>query len=142
MVPMIIVWSLVIGAALLAEFMVYNLVSAWFAVGGMAALITTPFGLYWPWQVLIFVVVSFAFLLGLRPFIRKFIHTKTVPTNLDVNIGRHFALLKDVDGGRSEIKINDIFWTVACDDSLRKGDKVEITGMEGNKYLVRKEVLK
>jgi membrane protein implicated in regulation of membrane protease activity len=138
MVTMIIVWSLVIGAALLAEFLIYNLVSAWFAVGGIAALISAPFDLFWPWQILIFFVVSFAFLLGLRPFVKKFIHTKTVPTNADANIGKSFKLLKDSNDGTSEIKILDVIWTVKCPDNLKKGENVEVTGMEGNRYIVAK----
>ena len=137
MVTMIIVWSLVIGAALLAEFLIYNLVSAWFAVGGIAALISAPFDLFWAWQILIFFVVSFAFLLGLRPFIKKFIHTKTIPTNVDANVGKTFKLLKDVADGRSEIKILDVIWTVTCPDALKKGETVEVTGMEGNRYIVK-----
>ena len=134
---MMIAWSVVIAAALLAEFLIYNLVSAWFAVGGMAALISAPCHLFWPYQILIFVVVSFACLLCLRPFLKKFIHTKTIPTNLDANIGRQFQLLKPVQWGRSEIKILDVIWTVQCEKDLPADATVEITGMEGNKYLVK-----
>ena len=136
-VVMIIVWSIVTAAALLAEFLIYNLISSWFAVGGIAALISAPFKLFWPWQILIFVIVSLLFLIFLRPFVVKFIKTKTVPTNLDANIGKQVKLLKDVKDGRSDIKINDVPWTVVCDASLKSGSLVEITGMEGNKYIVK-----
>jgi len=136
-ITMIIVWSVVIALALLIEFLSNDLYSAWFAVGGITALISVPCGLFWPWQILIFFVVALACLLGLRRFVVKFIKTKTVPTNLDANVGRKFKLLSDVnDNGRSEIKINDITWTVTCDDQLQKGDTVQILGMEGNKYIV------
>jgi membrane protein implicated in regulation of membrane protease activity len=136
-VVMIIVWAVVIAAALLVEFLVYNMVSTWFAVGGIAALISAPCGLYWPWQILIFVVVSFIFLASLRPFVVKFVRTSTTHTNVDANLGRRVKLLKDTVDGRSEIKINDIIWTVACAEDLPAGAFVQITGMEGNKLMAK-----
>jgi membrane protein implicated in regulation of membrane protease activity len=139
MITMIIVWSLVIGAALLVEFLTYSLVSAWFAAGGLAALISSTFipDDLWYVELLIFFVVSFAFLLGLRPLLKKYMHTKTVPTNADVNVGKTFKLLKDATEGTSEIKILDVIWKVACPDNMKKGDSVEITGIEGNKYIAK-----
>jgi len=137
---MIIIWAVVIAAALLIEFLVYNLVSTWFAVGGLAALISAPCGLDWPWQILVFFVASFAFLLGLRPFIAKFLKTKTTPTNADEQIGKKYKLTKDVKEGRSEIKINDVLWVVECEtEGLKEGAVVEITGISGNKYMVKGE---
>jgi len=144
-ITMVIVWSIIIAIALLIEFLTYSFYSAWFAAGGVAALISAPCGLDWPWQILVFFVVSLGFLLGLRPFVAKFVRTKTTPTNLDANVGLKVKLLKDVRDGRSEIKLNDIIWTVACDAELKEGASVEITGMSGNKYLVKdivKEVSK
>lgn len=137
---MIIVWSVVVAIALLAEFLMYNMVSAWFAAGGLVALISAPIGLPWPWQILLFFVVSFICLLGLRRFVVQFMRVKTVPTNADANVGKRVKLLKDVSDSRSEIKLFDVIWTVsvACDESLLKGDLVEIIGMEGNKYIVQK----
>ena len=74
----------------------------------------------------------------MRPLVKKFIKTKTTPTNLDMQIGKQFKLLEDIKEGRSQIKIHDIIWTVSCEDNLKKGDTVEVQGMEGNKYIVGK----
>jgi len=137
-ITMIIIWALVVGAALFIEFMVNDFTSVWFSVGGMVALITVPCGLAWQWQILVFVVVSFIFLLSLRPLTRKFVKVKTVPTNVDASIGTQHKLLKDIDDdGRSEIKIEDTYWTVKCAETLKTGSLVEITGVDGNKYLVK-----
>ena len=133
---MIIIWSIVIAAALLIEFLTYDLVSSWFAVGGIAALITATFANVW-WQILVFFLVSLACIAFLRRYLKRFLKTDTTPTNLDANIGHKVDLLKDVKDGRSEIKINDITWTVSCEDKLKAGDKVVIIGMAGNKFIVR-----
>ena len=137
MVTMIIIWAVVVAAAFMAEFLYVHLVSAWFAVGGIAALISAAFDLFWPWQILLFAVVSLAFLLGLRPFASKLLKTKTIPTNADEHIGKKYKLLKDVVEGRSEIKIHDIIWTVVCDTELKQGASVEVTEISGNKYIVK-----
>ena len=138
-VTMIIVWAVVVAAALLIEFMLYSLHSVWFAVGGIAALISAPCGLWWPWQILLFAVVSFLFLLALRPFASKFLHTKTTRTNADEHVGQKYKLLHAVKDRRSEIKIADVIWTVEGDiEGLKEGAEVEITGISGNKYLARK----
>jgi membrane protein implicated in regulation of membrane protease activity len=137
-ITMIIIWALVVGLALFIEFMINDFTSVWFSVGGLAALVTVPMGLPWPWQILVFVVVSFLFLLSLRPLTRKFIKVKTTPTNVDACIGTTHKLLKDIDeDGRGEIKIADTFWTVKCPENLKIGSMVEITGVDGNKYIVK-----
>ena len=79
------------------------------------------------------------FLAALRSITKRFIHAKTIPTNVDANVGMKYKLLKDVVDGRSKIKIGDTFWTVAINEELKSGAVVEITGMEGNKYIVQKE---
>lgn len=135
-VTMIIIWSLVIGGALLVEFMTYSLISVWFAVGGIAALISVPVGVTEPWQILIFFAVSFAFLAGLRPFVKRFVKAPTVPTNVDAEVGKSAKLLRDVVDGISEIKIGDTYWKVICDGDYKTGSNVFITGLEGNKYVV------
>jgi membrane protein implicated in regulation of membrane protease activity len=133
---MIIVWAVVTSVSLLIEFLTLGMVTTWFAVGGIVALITAACGLYYPWQVLVFFVVSLGCLLALRRFVTKFLRVKTVPTNLDANIGLKVKLLKDVVGGRSEIKVNDTVWTAVCDSELKEGGIVVITSMSGNKYIV------
>jgi len=136
---MIIIWAAIVAVAFLLEFLMYNFVSSWFAVGGLAALISAPLGLFWPWQIFIFFVVSFLFLLGMRPFVKRFIKTETVATNLDANVGMMVKLIKDCANGVAEIEIGDINWKVICPDGLKTGEEVEITGAKGNKYIVEKK---
>lgn len=139
---MLIFWSIVIATALLVEFSTYALVSVWFSVGGISALILAVFDVPWYWQFLIFFVVSFAFLASLRPFVKKFIKTKTVPTNIDAEIGKKYKLTTNIVDGRGEIQIDDVPWTVVMADGedqkgLKSGDTIEIVALEGNKYIVK-----
>ena len=135
---MYIVWSCVIALALLIEFLTFDLITIWFAGGGIIALILAACGVLWMYQLAAFFVVSLICILLLRNIFKKYIHIKTTPTNIDVNIGHRARLLSDVIDGKSEIKINDIFWTVVCEQDLKAGETVEITGINGNKFSVVK----
>jgi membrane protein implicated in regulation of membrane protease activity len=142
-ITMVVIWAVVIAAALYIEFSTGDLTSVWFVVGGIAALVCVPLGVDIIWQLLVFFVVSLAFLLSLRPLTRRFVNKKTIPTNLDINIGKSFKLLKDVKDGRSEIQIHDVIWTVSFTDEaynvLKTGASVVVVGMDGNKYIVKGE---
>jgi len=134
---LIIIWAVVIAAALLLEFLTYEFYTAWFSVGGLAALIMAACEVDLHWQIIVFVLLSTALLLSLRPIVKRFVSTETVPTNLDANIGKAFKLLEDVSDNKSTIKINDVVWNVKCDAVLKTGQEIIITGMHGNKYIVK-----
>ena len=136
---LIIVWAVVIAAAIAAEFLTMDVYSAWFAGGGLVAMILAACGVALEWQLIVFVVLSIALLFSLRPLVMKFIKNETTPTNLDANIGKHFKLLGDVVEGRSTIKIHDVVWSVQCGDLLKSGSEVVVTGIDGNKYIVEKK---
>lgn len=44
-------------------------------------------------------------------------------------IGKTFLLAEDAADGRAKAKIGDSVWIVECEDGLKKGDKVKITGV-------------
>ena len=135
---LIIIWAVIVAAALLLEFLTYEFYTAWFSVGGLAALIMAACEVDLAWQIIVFVVLSTALLLSLRPFVKRFVQTETTPTNLDANVGKSVKLLGDVIEGKSTIKIHDVIWNVKCNSELPAGAEVIITGMEGNKYSVEK----
>ena len=143
----VIIWSLVIAVAIIVEIESFSLVSAWFAGGGVIALILAMFDEWttitwagWMVQVIVFVCVSLLLLVGARPFAKKLVNkVPTVPTNADVHLGKRFKLLSDVKGGRSSITINDVVWTVQIDGDYKAGDFVILKELSGNKYIAEGE---
>jgi len=135
---MVIVWAIVIAVALLIEFVTYEFYSTWFAGGGLVAMVLAAVDVNLEWQIIVFVVVSLAMLLSMRPFVKKFIRTESVPTNADSNIGKVVKLASAVVEGKGTIKINDVVWTAVCQETLKEGDEVVITEISGNKYIVKK----
>lgn len=137
MIDMIIIWSVIIAVALLIEFLTYDLVSSWFAVGGLGSLILAICNVDVYWQLLVFVIISIVCLAFIRRLVKRFVKVRTTPTNIDSHVGARAKLLKDVSNGRSEIIINDITWTVAIEDELKAGAEIILTGLAGNKFLAR-----
>ena len=135
---MIIIWAVVIASALLLEFLTYDLITTWFAVGGVGALILAACHVDWKWQFLTFVLLSLVCLLTLRRITRRFIRVKDQPTNADANIGKHTKLTSDVVEERSTIVLNEVTWTAVCEEPLKEGTLVEITEIKGNKFVVKK----
>ena len=138
MTTLIVIWAVVIAASLLAEFFTYDLITTWFAVGAVAAIILAACGVHWSIQLVVFFLVSLVCLLSFRRIVKRFLQVKTQPTNADANIGRHAKLTEDVTEGRSAITLNEVTWTAICDEPLKKGTAVEITAIQGNKFLVKK----
>ena len=134
---MYIIWAVIIAVALLIEFLAPDIVAVWFSISAVVAMILVPFDVAVEWQVLTFFVLSVLLLLLARPFAKRFIRTETTPTNADAEIGRKYKLLKPVVEGRSEIQINDIPWTVICEDQLEAGAMVEIFDKVGNRFHVK-----
>ena len=133
----IIVWAGVIATAIVVEVGTNGLVSAWFAIGGMVALVLAAFEVSIEWQVVAFVVVSLGTFVGFRPLAKRYMNVPKTPTNADAALGKKFKLLADAKGGRSTVRINDVVWTVQVEgeNELKAGDYVILTEISGNKYI-------
>ena len=135
---MVIVWAIVVAAAIILEVLTISFISSWFAGGGMIAMVMAAIGLDIHWQIIIFVVSSLALMASMRPILKKFLKTPTIPTNADANLGKEYKLTSDVVEGQSTINISGVEWTVLCKDNIKAGAKVVITEISGNKYKVKK----
>lgn len=134
------VWLALMVFFLLIEVSTVALVSVWFAVGALAALVVSLLGGSTLLQVVSFLAVS-AVLLGLlRPFSRRYIAPKIVPTNVDSLIGTMGILTADVDNLAStgQVKLGAMTWTArsASGKPIPAGTKVRVDRIEGVKAIV------
>jgi membrane protein implicated in regulation of membrane protease activity len=61
-----------------------------------------------------------------------------IPTTEQGYIGREFSVDEDVLD-KATIKIDGVYWTVKNEGELiKKGDRVKVIGIEGNKIVIRK----
>ncbi len=136
---MISIWVVVLIITLLLEFESPQLVTIWFTVGSIVALILAAFNVHYLIQIAAFVIVSVVLLLATRPLSKRFMAREVIKTNADSLIGKRGKIVKEVSlDQRGEVKINSVIWVcfVTKDIKIKEGSKVIILDIEGNKLLV------
>ena len=135
-------WIIVLIGALIAEIMTVSaLISIWFAVGAVAALLAMQLGLSFMWQVIVFFVVSLLFVLTCRPLAKKYLRGNIVATNADRVIGLHTNLLETITSEQwGTVKLQGAQWhAVSLDgETIEKDSLVEVLAIEGSKVIVKK----
>ena len=140
---MIWVWLGIIVFSLIAEFISVSMTSLWFAFGGLVSLILASTGkVDILWQVIVFVLVSLAFLISLRKLALKFLFKKDEKTNVDALAGKEFFLLTEInEQNAGTLKMDGVVWScisVNEKETIPEGTKVQIVEVKGNKLVVKK----
>lgn len=135
-------WLVLMIVLLIVEGAMPGLVSIWFALGALAAMIAAI--LHAPiWlQVLWFLVVSGLSLWLTRPLAKKFINGRTQPTNADMLIGKKCVVTEDIDNllGTGAVSAGGKEWTAraeTADVKFPRGQVVTIARIEGVKLIVK-----
>ena len=133
-------WLAAIIVFLLAEAATFGLVSVWFAGGSLAALIAAICGGKLWLQITLFLVVSALLLAALRPFVRKFVSPRKVPTNADRAVGQEALVTERIDplSGTGAVKVGGIEWTARSENGLviEPNTLVRVLRIEGAKVTV------
>ena len=139
----IYVWLAVTAFALIIEFVTADMVTIWFAGGGLVAMILAACGLEWYVHVPVFIVVSFAAMLVFREMVIEKLGKGEVKTNAETVVGKDFTLLSPITFGQAgSIKINGVVWNAVGeneDEVIDAGSVVTIKAIKGNKYIVKKK---
>ena len=141
LVNMSVLWLIAMVVLLIVEAVVPGLVSIWFALGALAALISALLGAPLWLQVLWFLVVSLAALILTRPLAKKYINARVVPTNADMLVGKECIVKEKIDNiaGTGAVAVEGKVWTARmADDSIKAdiGELVSVQRIEGVKLIV------
>ena len=138
---MVIFWLAAMIILLVVEALVPGLVSIWFALGALAALIFSL--LHAPvWlQVLCFLIVSILALVLTKPFVRKFQSGKIQPTNADAVIGKECLVTEEVNNllGTGSVTVDGKTWTARnlYENSVSNvGEVKKVVKIEGVKLII------
>lgn len=140
---MIIIWSVVLVGTILVELETSDLVTIWFTIGAVAALVAAALGVWIVYQFAIFIVVSLVLLFATRPLSKRFMDKEVIRTNADRMIGMHGVVTTEIPfDGKGEVKVNSQVWTAFSTSKtpIVQGTRVVILDIVGNKLLV--DVLK
>ena len=137
---MTFVWFGLLVTFIVVEATTVSMVSAWFAIGALAALITELTGAPMGFQITAFVVVSAVTLAMLRPLAKKHFNPKITRTNVDALAGKTCLCVTAIDNLAScgQVKIGDVEWSArsTTGEPIPAGTQVKIDRVEGVKVYV------
>lgn len=137
---MTILWISAIVLFLIAEAATAGLVTIWFAVGALAALLAALFGAPIWLQLVWFFAISIAAFAVTRPLAKKYLNSKVQPTNADRLIGKKCIVTEPIEPltGKGAVSIDGKVWTArsAEEQPLPQGSAVVVLRIEGVKLIV------
>lgn len=136
---MVEIWFMLVLVLLFIELITINLVTIWFVIGSLAAMITTLITDNVTIQIIVFIVVSLISLIATKPFIKKLRTRKIIPTNLDRVIGKTGVVTKEITkNSYGEVKVEGSIWTATSKTKIEKDSQIEVLKIDGVKLVVEK----
>ena len=135
-------WIIAMVVFLVIEAVTVGIVSIWFAIGALFAMVTAMLGAN-PWvQIAVFIVASAVTLYFTRPLVKKYVNNKVEPTNADILIGKECRVVETIDNisGTGAVYVDGKAWTARCVDEeiIPEGQLVKAERIEGVKLIVSK----
>ena len=135
-----VLWFALLIVFIVAEAATVGMVSAWFAIGALAAMVSGLLGAKFWLQIVVFVTVTGVSLYLLRPIAKKHFNAKVTRTNVDALVGKTCLVTASIDNMQSagQVRLGDVEWTArsSTDDPISVGTQVRIDRVEGVKVFV------
>lgn len=136
-----LLWIIIMVAAIVIEIATMGLTSIWFAGGALAAIIVELLhgGPYL--QIAVFLIVSLVLLYFTRPMAVKYFNKERVKTNLDEIIGKQAVVTEKIHNlnATGKVTVAGQEWTARSNDerkSFEKSETVRIVAIKGVKLIV------
>ena len=133
-------WLVLMVIFLIAESASVMVISLWFAIGALAAMVASLCGAPVWLQALLFFVVSMSLLLTLRPLTKKYFTPRISRTNVDALIGKEGLVLEAVDNVNTagRVKVDGMEWAARSENGqvLQAGERIVVNRVEGVKLFV------
>lgn len=134
------VWLGLVILFLIAEGATVSLVSLWFAAGAVVAMFAALLGAGVWLQTGLFLAVSGALLLMLRPIVRRYLVPKITPTNVDSLVGATGLVTETIDNvtASGQVKLGAMEWTArsTTGENIPQGTLIRVDRIEGVKVYV------
>lgn len=139
-------WLIAMIVLLAVEAIVPGLISIWFAIGALAALISALLHAPLWLQVVWFVVVSVVSLALTRPLAKKYVNGRVKPTNADMILGKDCVVTEAINNvlGTGAVTVGGKIWTARMENDTERaaeGEVLKAVRIDGVKLIVRRERL-
>lgn len=134
-----IFWLIVAVGAFALDVITSSFLFVWFTLGGLAAIIANFLGANFIVQLIVFAVVSLISVGLGYPYAKKKFKKGLVKTPLmeETYIGKDFIAQESIEQ-HGKVKIGGIYWTVVNEGKIiLKGQLFKVTGIEGNKFIIK-----
>jgi membrane protein implicated in regulation of membrane protease activity len=136
------IWVAVIAVSLIVEFVSMEIVSVWFSVAGLVALILAAFTVSFEIQIIVFIVLAMFLVTSLRRWAKNKLLNSDGTSNIDLVKKEKLKLLSKITPTESgTVKYNGIIWTAISEteEEIKEGEWVVVSEIKGNKLIVKKE---
>lgn len=133
------IWLVIFIVLVIIELITINLVTIWFAIAAVFALLVDIITRNTMLEIIVFIVSSFLLLLLTKPLIKKIKVKKVEATNFDMVINKVGIVTEDIlDDKIGEVKVLGKRWSAYSSTELKKDEKVKILSIDGVKLKVEK----
>ena len=135
-----IFWLAAMVVFLAAEAGTVTLISIWFALGALGAIVVALLGGGLMLQITVFLLLATLLLLSLRGIVRRHIRPRISKTNIDSVIGATGIVLSPVDNiaALGQVQVNGVEWSARSSSGAQipAGTLVRVDKIEGVKVFV------
>ena len=140
---MVFVWFVIAVVLGIFEAATVALVSIWFAIGAVAAMVPAYFNAPFWVQILVFILVSALCFVFTRPFFKKIIRVNKQPTNVDRLVGQEGVATDDIENieCRGKVFISGLTWSARSEtgELIPQGAVVTVKKIEGATLVVERK---
>ena len=140
---MVFVWLVIAVVLGIFEAATVALVSIWFAIGAVAAMVPAYFNAPFWVQILVFILVSALCFVFTRPFFKKIIRVNKQPTNVDRLVGQEGVATDDIENieCRGKAFISGLTWSARSEtgELIPQGAVVTVKKIEGATLIVERK---
>ena len=140
---MVFVWLVIAVVLGIFEAATVALVSIWFAIGAVAAMVPAYFNAPFWVQILVFILVSALCFVFTRPFFKKIIRVNKQPTNVDRLVGQDGVATDDIENieCRGKVFISGLTWSARSEtgELIPQGAVVTVKKIEGATLVVERK---
>ena len=135
-----IFWLAAMVVFLAADATTVTLISIWFALGALGAILVALLGGSLMLQITVFLLLAVLLLLSLRGIVRKHITPRISRTNIDSVIGTTGIVLTPINNiaALGQVQVNGVEWSARSTDGTQipAGTLVRVDKIEGVKVFV------
>lgn len=135
-----LIWLVLMLVFIIVEANTITLISIWFAVGALGAIVAALLGAQLWLQLVVFFGVAGVLLACLRPLVRRYVRPKVTATNIDAIVGSTGYVTEPIDNiaAHGQVKLGAMEWTArsTSGETIPEKTLVKVDRIEGVKAYV------